>query len=60
MPESPQLLRESLAGRYDVERVLGEGGMATVYLARDVRHGRMVAIKVIHPELVGTAPAGGA
>jgi len=60
MPESPQLLRESLAGQYDVERVLGEGGMATVYLARDVRHGRMVAIKVIRPELVGTAPAGGA
>src|SRR5512132_3189670 len=53
MPEPPQILRESLAGRYDVERELGEGGMATVYLARDVRHERMVAIKVIRPELVG-------
>jgi hypothetical protein len=53
MPEPPQVLREGLAGRYDVERELGEGGMATVYLARDVRHGRMVAIKVIRPELVG-------
>ena len=53
MGEPPQVLVESLAGRYDVERELGEGGMATVYLARDVRHGRMVAIKVIRPELAG-------
>ena len=53
MPELPQVLREGLAGRYDIERELGEGGMATVYLARDVRHGRMVAIKVIRPDLVG-------
>ena len=47
-------LRASLAGRYDVQRELGRGGFATVYLALDVRHGRMVAIKVLHPELMGT------
>jgi tetratricopeptide (TPR) repeat protein/tRNA A-37 threonylcarbamoyl transferase component Bud32 len=37
--------------RYRIERELGRGGMATVYLAEDVRHGRPVAIKVLHPEL---------
>jgi serine/threonine-protein kinase len=47
-------LRASLAGRYEVQRELGRGGFATVYLASDVRHGRMVAIKVLHPELMGT------
>jgi len=40
-----------LAARYEVERQIGEGGMATVYLARDVRHERKVAIKVLKPEL---------
>ena len=40
-----------LADRYQVERQIGEGGMATVYLARDVRHERKVAIKVLKPEL---------
>ncbi|HEV8598153.1 MAG TPA: protein kinase, partial [Gemmatimonadales bacterium] len=44
-------LSSALAGRYEVERTLGEGGMATVYLARDLRHGRKVAIKVLRPEL---------
>jgi eukaryotic-like serine/threonine-protein kinase len=47
-------VRASLAGRYDVQRELGRGGFATVYLAVDVRHGRTVAIKVLHPELMGT------
>ena len=42
-------LRNSLADRYEVERELGRGGMATVYLARDLRHGRSVAIKVLDP-----------
>ncbi|MBA3319197.1 MAG: protein kinase [Gemmatimonadales bacterium] len=37
--------------RYRVERELGRGGMATVYLARDLRHDRPVALKVLHPEL---------
>src|SRR5579884_808619 len=41
----------ALAGRYTVERELGHGGMATVYLARDPRHDREVAIKVLHPDL---------
>ena len=47
-------LRAALTGRYEVQRELGRGGFATVYLASDVRHGRMVAIKVLHPELMGT------
>jgi Tol biopolymer transport system component len=44
-------LSAALAGRYAVERELGQGGMATVYLARDVRHDRHVALKVLKPEL---------
>jgi serine/threonine-protein kinase len=44
-------LREALGDRYLVERELGEGGMATVYLAHDRRHDRPVAIKVLRPEL---------
>jgi serine/threonine-protein kinase len=41
----------ALADRYELLRELGAGGMATVYLARDVRHNRQVALKVLHPEL---------
>ena len=44
-------LRSALADRYRVERELGRGGMATVYLAHDLRHDRRVALKVLHPEL---------
>ncbi len=44
-------LRTALAGRYAVERELGRGGMATVYLADDLKHRRKVAVKVLHPEL---------
>ena len=40
-----------LSDRYRIERELGQGGMATVYLAEDLKHGRKVAIKVLHPEL---------
>ena len=44
-------LTAALADRYRIERELGQGGMATVYLAEDVRHHRKVALKVLHPEL---------
>jgi TolB-like protein len=44
-------LRAALADRYEVERKLGEGGMADVYLARDRRHGRQVAVKVLREDL---------
>ncbi|MEO6064752.1 MAG: protein kinase [Lysobacterales bacterium] len=44
-------LRDALADRYRIERELGAGGMATVYLARDLKHDRVVAIKVLKPEL---------
>ncbi len=44
-------LRAAIGDRYAIERELGKGGMATVYLARDIKHDREVAIKVLHPEL---------
>jgi serine/threonine-protein kinase len=57
----PQQLETSLAGRYTIERELGRGGQATVYLARDERHGRPVALKVLHPPGVpDDGPASGA
>ena len=57
----PERLRIALAGRYTIERELGHGGQATVYLARDERHGRLVALKVLHPAVGSDAePARGA
>jgi serine/threonine-protein kinase len=47
-------LDAELRGRYTIEHELGRGGMATVYLARDLRHDRPVALKVLHPELAAT------
>jgi len=47
-------LQAELRGRYAIERELGRGGMATVFLARDLRHERPVALKVLHPELAAT------
>jgi serine/threonine-protein kinase len=44
-------LNAALAGRYTITRELGEGGMATVYLAQDIKHDRSVALKVLKPEL---------
>ena len=51
MSELVERLRAALAGRYDVERELGAGGMATVYLAEDLKHHRKVAVKVLRPDL---------
>src|SRR5256884_5529374 len=51
MPDLLAILRDALADRYAVERELGRGGMATVFLAEDLKHRRPVAIKVLHPEL---------
>ncbi len=50
-PDELNRLRAALAGRYTVERELGRGGMATVYLADDLKHGRKVALKVLRAEL---------
>ena len=51
MPETIDRVRAAFSGAYDVEREVGQGGMATVYLARDLKHGRQVALKVLRPEL---------
>src|SRR5262245_2200471 len=50
-------LRAALRDRYRVDRALGAGGMATVYLARDLRHDRKVALKVLKPELAAVLGA---
>jgi serine/threonine-protein kinase len=47
-------LHAALAGRYEVEREIGQGGMGVVYLARDLEHHRQVALKVLRPELAST------
>jgi serine/threonine protein kinase/Tfp pilus assembly protein PilF len=47
-------LRESLADSYTIDRELGRGGMATVYLAQDCKHDRVVALKVLHPDLAAS------
>lgn len=50
-------LNSALAGRYRIERELGEGGMATVYLCEDVKHDRKVALKLLKPELAAVLGA---
>ncbi len=50
-------LAEALADRYRIERELGAGGMATVYLAQDLKHDRKVAVKVLRPELAAVIGA---
>jgi serine/threonine-protein kinase len=50
----PPLLPDVLGGRYRIEREIGFGGMARVYLARDVKHARDVAVKVIRPDLAAS------
>ena len=51
MAEAPARLTRALADRYRIERELGQGGMATVYLAQDLKHDRRVALKLLRPEL---------
>ena len=54
-PDAVSRLNIALQGRYAIERELGEGGMATVYLAKDLKHERTVALKVLKPELASGA-----
>ena len=54
MADELERLKRALADRYRLERELGAGGMATVYLAHDIKHNRNVAIKVLKPELAAT------
>jgi len=56
-PDIPSRLSTALADRYRIERELGAGGMATVYLAEDLKHHRQVAIKVLRPELAAVLGA---
>jgi serine/threonine protein kinase len=51
MTDVLERLTAALADRYRIERELGQGGMATVYLAEDLKHDRKVAVKVLRPEL---------
>ena len=56
-PDPVTRLNAALQGRYAIERELGEGGMATVYLAKDLKHNRNVALKVLKPELAAVVGA---
>ncbi len=57
MPEAPTALADALSGRYRIDREIGAGGMATVYLAHDLKHDRDVAIKVLNPGLAAAVSA---
>ncbi|HSG82711.1 MAG TPA: serine/threonine-protein kinase, partial [Gemmatimonadota bacterium] len=57
MTDGIDRIRHALSDRYAIERELGSGGMATVYLARDVKHERKVAVKVMRPELTAAVGA---
>src|SRR6266705_3555559 len=57
MPELLSRLQTALSDRYRLDREIGAGGMATVYLAQDVRHDRRVALKVLRPELAAVIGA---
>jgi serine/threonine protein kinase len=57
MSDAVERLNVALEGSYRIERELGEGGMATVYLAEDIRHERNVALKLLKPELAAVVGA---
>src|SRR5205807_8217100 len=57
MAEILARLKAALADRYAIDRELGRGGTATVYLAQDLKHGRAVAVKVLRPELAAALGA---
>ena len=57
MTDTVSRLKAALEGRYTIESELGEGGMATVYLAEDLKHHRKVALKVLKPELAAVVGA---
>ncbi len=57
MTEATERLRTALADRYEIERRVGEGGMALVYLAEDLKHHRRVALKILPPELAAALGA---
>ena len=57
MSDAITRLNGALEGRYAIERELGEGGMATVFLAEDIKHNRKVALKVLKPELAAVVGA---
>ncbi len=54
MSDALDRLKAALSDRYTIEREIGAGGMATVYLAEDVKHHRKVAVKVLRPDLAAT------
>ncbi len=57
MSDDRARLAAALTGRYRIERELGRGGMATVYLAHDLKHDRPVALKVLRPEVAAALGA---
>jgi len=57
MADLLEQLKAALVDRYTIERELGSGGMATVYLAEDLKHHRKVALKVLRPELAAAGCA---
>ena len=57
MRDALNQLSAALSDRYLLERELGQGGMATVYLAQDLKHDRKVAVKVLHPDLAAALGA---
>jgi len=57
MTDDPHRPSGTLAGRYAIEREIGRGGMATVYLARDTKHGRDVALKVLNADVAAAIGA---